>query len=75
MNTLFDMDTIDTNVKTVKLCSEGTEKLRQARNFLLDHPELFDSAFAPNGEVMTVAVKLDNMMARLRVTDAGAEAK
>jgi hypothetical protein len=69
MSTLFDLSTIDTNLPTIKLCCEGLDKLREAREFLTNNQDLFDDF----DELITAAVKLDNMMARLRVKRAKLE--
>ena len=71
MSTLFDLSQVDAHIPTAKLCDEGLDKLREAREFLTNNQDLFDDF----DELLTAAVKLDNMMARLRVRRAKMEAK
>ncbi len=69
MDTLFDLSTIDADRPIAQRCDVGLETLRAAREFLTNNQDLFDDF----DELITAAVKLDNMMARLRVKAAKAE--
>lgn len=63
MNTLFDLSTFDTKPT---LYQDGIDKLRAAMNFLTENLAEFDD----QDEAMSAAVKIDAMMARLRVKAA-----
>ena len=63
MNTLFDLSTFNTKPT---LYQDGIDKLRAAMNFLTENLAEFDD----QDEAIAAAVKIDAMMARLRVKAA-----